>query len=113
MNLDTAERCVLWASVEDFVGLWEVVHLLAGGCPEVPEGERPTLARSTVGDLLEKGYVRLWRRGGSWGRPAPLSAEEVPEALAEAAHWEVPVPDAPNLLVASTAEGRALFLAGT
>jgi hypothetical protein len=113
MNLDAVERCVLWASVEDFLGLWEVAYLLAGGCPDVAEGERPSVARSTVGALLERGYVRLWRRKGSWGRPAPLSAEEVADALAESAYWEAPVPDAPNLLVASTAEGRALFLAGT
>ena len=113
MTLDAVERCVLWASVEDFVGLWEVVHLLAGGCPHVAEGERPSVARRTVGALLERGYVRLWRREGSWGRPELLSAEHVAGVLAEAIHWQPPVPDAPNVLVASTAEGRALFLAGT
>jgi len=113
MTLDAVERCVLWASVEDFVGLWEVAHLLAGGCPDVAEENRPSVARGTVGALLERGYVRLWRREGAWGRPAPLSAEEVADALADAAHWEAPLPEAPHLLVASTPEGRALFLART
>lgn len=113
MILDPVERCVLWASVEDFVGLWEVVHLLAGGCPEVAEDERPSIARATVGALLERGYIRLWRRGGSWGPPELLSAEQVADAMAEIVHWQAPAPGGLNLLLASTAEGRALFLAGT
>jgi len=113
MILDAVERCVLWASVEDFVGLWEVVYLLAGGCPDVAEDERPSVARATVGALLERGYVRLWRREGSWGRPELLAGEQVADVLAEDIHWRAPAPGGPNVLLASTAEGRALFLAGT
>lgn len=111
MTLTPVERRILWSTVEDFLGLWEVVHLIAGGCPDVAEADRPTVARSTLHALLARGWIQIWRRDGSWGRSEPLASDAAIAALFDATHWIAPGDGAPNFLAASTPAGQALFVA--
>ena len=111
MTLTSVERRILWSTVEDFVGLWEVVHLIAGGCPDVAEADRSTVAQSTLQSLLARGWIQIWRRDGSWGQSEPLAADAAVAALADATHWIAPAEGDPNFLAASTRAGQALFVA--
>jgi hypothetical protein len=111
MTLTSVERRILWSTVEDFVGLWEVVHLIAGGCPDVADEDRGRVARTTVESLLTRGWIQIWRRDGAWGQSEPLSSDAAIAALVDAAHWSAPGDGAPNFLAASTRAGQALFVA--
>ena len=61
--MKAAEREVLELAVEDYQGLWEVRSQVEGATGRHGREVREIVARA-VGDLLERGWVRLFRAAG-------------------------------------------------
>lgn len=101
---------VLDAAVEDNQGLWEIVSRLPGLLRDWTDAELRELAEGEIRELLEKGYVALYRRTGAVGEVTLLQPNEVEAALADETSWKVPPePESEEILVGATDLGEAEY----
>ena len=113
MNTLSAEtNAILWASIEDYFGLWEVVWELRSEPLNVPDKDCLESAQQIVRGLLGKRWVKLYGRRGVTFKEEPLPEEEWATILADNAAWSEPEnANALAVLIASTDEGEAAYQA--
>lgn len=108
--MNSAERRVLWASIEDYAGLWELVWELKADHPLLSEAERRIIAERIVRELLARDCLLVYERR------MPGSEKLVPKELWDTVlrkeeNWSEPTGTSIEVLVAATAEGEQLYRA--
>lgn len=102
-----ALRAVLWAALEDYVGLWEVVWEL--NSLEASEGSSPTkLARSVTRELDARGWVEFYQCLEPDGEMIPLD-EPISRLLDDDDSWAEPESGAVSIRMSATDQGKRAY----
>lgn len=109
MNAEpNALRTVLWAAIEDYVGLWAVVWEL--NSIALPDGEDPgQLARMITRDLIDRGWVEVYRCVQPYGEMTPVDAGTVPRLLGDNSNWLEPQRGTVTLHLSATETGAGAY----
>lgn len=111
MKISSVERKILWAAIEDYAGLWELVWELASSCPEIPEPERKAVAERIVTELLEHGCIELYERHELGGREGLVPKGRWEELLSNELNWHEPAVGSTQVLVGATPFGEEVCAA--
>lgn len=111
MRISSVERKILWAAIEDYAGLWELLWELATSCPEIAEPDRKPVAERVVRELLEHGCIELYERSGIGGRERRVPKARWNELLSNVANWREPSAESTEVLVGATEEGEEVYAA--
>ncbi|HEB59624.1 MAG TPA: hypothetical protein ENJ01_10400 [Gammaproteobacteria bacterium] len=115
MNLNLIEeilKTLLWACIEDYAGLWELLWEVNSKVPGMSEFERKRLALQATQFLLEKGFIRLFRCNEPYGDLSELEMYVARGALHEERNWDAPEVDGISIRVGATEEGEELYMSG-
>ena len=112
--MSTEENRILWASIEDYTGLWELVWGLSADYPHMSEAGRRAVAERIVRDLLARGCIELYERQHQVsGNEELVPKERRDDLLRDQANWREPSSESVELLVAATDFGERLYAEGT
>ena len=109
--MNVMERKILWAAIEDYAGLWELVWELNTSFPQIPEIDRRSGAEAIVRSLLARGYVRLFERNRVGENEKLVPNERWEDLLRDEARWREPVGGATEILIAATDAGEEYYAA--
>ena len=107
-----ANRAILELTIDDSYALSEVVARLRSLQPRLAPNEARELARSSVLELVERGFVTITRLHEPGAEESEMSAQDARLALQddlcwlEIPHWR------PHLRVVATAEGAEAYRGG-
>lgn len=113
MKISSVERKILWAAIEDYAGLWELIWELATSCPEVSELERRSVAQRVVRDLLEHNWIDLYERIEIGGKEQLVPRARWDELLSDEANWHEPSTESTEVLIGATPAGEEFYAAKT
>jgi hypothetical protein len=109
MKISPMERKVLWAAIEDYVGLWEIIWELASSCPEIPESDRKSFAERAVRCLIARNCLQLYERSEIGGKEQLVSRARWDELLSDEANWGEPSSRSIEVLLGATNAGEKLY----
>ena len=104
-------KAMLWACVEDYAGLWELVWELNTQFPNYAASDREAAARHGVAALVETGLVKLYRCQEPYGELTELDAAGAEAAVASRKNWEAPANNAVSIRAGATDQGKTAYLA--
>lgn len=102
-------KAILWLAIEDCPGLWEATWQLQTDHPEFDAARTVTRAMAVVNELLERGFVRLYRCQEPYGELSLIDNGHVSDVLAEAANWNEPGPGSVSIRFGATPAGEEAF----
>lgn len=105
-------KAILWASIEDYAGLWEAVWELRPLHRDADDGELLLIARREIDHLIDEGFIALYRTVEPDGEPQRISEQEYRPILEEARNWLAPDWDATAIRFGATPAGEAAYTAG-
>jgi len=105
------ERKILWAAIEDYAGLWELIWELATSCPEISEPQRRSVAERVVRDLLEHNCIELYERRGIGEKERLVPRARWDELLSNEANWREPSTKSTEVLIGATPAGEEVYAA--
>jgi len=98
-------KALLWAAIEDYVGLWEAVWELRALHPDAIPNELTDRAKTILRDFLRDGLIHLYRVVEPDGEPEIIEDVEASGLLASPDSWEEPGPDWVTIRFSATAGG--------
>ena len=104
---------LLWATIEDYAGLWELEWELNSLEGSPPQGSNRHAARELVGDLLRRGWVSLYWSEEPDGNLTPIPPEQSAEVLNDDKLWDSPSGWHRVVRVSATPAGEAAYRAAT
>lgn len=102
-------KAILWLAIEDYSGLWEAAWQLQTDHPDFDSAHAATRAKTVVNELLERGFVRLYRCQEPYGELSVVDNEQVHDVLAEPANWVEPEPESMSIRFGVTPAGEEAF----
>ena len=109
MNETVRRDALLWASIEDYAGLWELeleLNLLDGVPPKVSNRED---ARNLLADLVGRAWISLYWSEEPNGSRTPIPSEDYAGILNDDALWDPPSSWHRVVRVSATPEGEAAY----
>jgi len=106
-------KILLWACIEDYAGLWELLWEVNSKFPEYSESERKHLSLEVAKLLLERGGIKLYRCQESYGNLSELDLESARAVLNGESNWEAPDFEGISIRAGATKKGEALYQAST
>jgi hypothetical protein len=103
-----AQRVILWAAIEDYAGLWELVWELNTAFPDADESEKLSTCQRITGELISSGYVELFRCEEPDGDTTKLPTSEALALILKRDSWKTPDGDTTSLRVSATVSGEEL-----
>src|SRR5436309_14234358 len=103
------ERRILWAAVEDYTGLWEIVWDRANLPPQSTPDDRKRLAQSVLRKFIARDWIRLYREETVGGGVQPISSEEFEAEILRASNWDEPQGPTPTIRIGATSKGEAAY----
>jgi hypothetical protein len=79
------EEKILWAAIEDYAGLWEVVWEFGNEIPPIPFG----IIQATVLSFFNQGYIELFRCKEPYGEVTKID-DGCMDILSDKANWDPP-----------------------
>jgi hypothetical protein len=104
-----AQRVILWAAIEDYAGLWELVWELNTAFPDADESEKLATCQQVTRELISDGHVELFRCEEPDGNLTKLPTDEALTLLSALSSWKTPDDDATSLRVSATTSGEKLY----
>lgn len=100
---------LLWATIEDYVGLWEIYWELNSLLSDKSKTENKETVKKILRYFLDKGLVRLYFN--KWGKHelTELDFDEAVEVLNEEKYWEGPEVNNTCLKIGSTEKGEKYY----
>lgn len=111
MNSEVRKQ-ILWAAIEDYCGLYEVLWELNTTHPHVPEVDRRRAAKECISAMLRRGWLNLcWMRWGTGESRANLiPPSEHAEILSSGHSWEpAPGRGKPYVVIDATPAGKRAY----
>lgn len=103
----------LWACIEDYAGLWELLWEVNSKFPKCPESQRKRLSLEAVQLLLDRGLIKLYQCQEPYGDLSELDLQTARSALKRESYWEAPEFRGISIRVGATEKGKAMWQAGT
>lgn len=100
---------VLWSTIEDFVGLWEILWELNSLLPENSEIENQEIIKGILSFFLEQQLIIFY--SNKWGNKEnkELSFNEALKRLEEKKFWIVPSINEDCVKISSTEKGEKFY----
>ena len=108
MTIEEMERLALERAVEDFTGLWELAWDFDARFPGRGDDVVPN-ARKAIDDLLERGWVSLYRGVRFDGDQVAVPSTEAKRLLARKESWQEPAPSEVQLRIGATPKGELAY----
>ena len=105
-------KIVLWACIEDYAGLWELLWEANSGFPEISEDDRRRLTYEVVLLLLNRGAIKLYRCQEPCQSISELDMESATLALNLKGNWDSPDFEGASIRVGATKSGEGLYSEG-
>lgn len=102
-------KTILWASIEDYAGLWDAVWELRSSHPELSTDELLTRASTVVADLIARGFVALYRYQEPDGELEAIPESQYSAVLDAPDHWEPPEWGGISIRFGATAVGKQAY----
>lgn len=100
---------ILWSTIEDFVGLWEILWELNSVLPEKSHNENRETARKILKHFLEQHLVIFYLN--KWGSDEfeELKYTEALKLLEEERYWNAPDLDELCIRIGNTEKGERFY----
>lgn len=98
------EKTILFAAIEDYVGLWELLWEFADQ-PEITEEEM----RPAIADLTQRGLIKLYFCREPYGELSAVEFEGYEKVLANLYCWVVPGVNQTGIRASATKQGEAYY----
>jgi lauroyl/myristoyl acyltransferase len=100
---------VLWSTIEDFVGLWEVLWELNSVLPEKSEKENQNCAKKILKHFLQHNLVIFYTN--KWGSDElnELKYNEAIKSLEDEKYWNAPAINEMCIKIGNTEKGEKFY----
>ena len=100
---------ILWATIEDFVGLWEIHWELNSLFPEKSKTDNKEVSRKILLYFLDVGLVKFYLN--EWGNDdvKELRINEAKEIINEDKYWDAPSLNDTCIKVGNTEKGEKYY----
>lgn len=100
---------ILWATIEDFVGLWEVCWELNSIYPKNKKKDNQFIAIKIIQYFLEQELVSLYL--SIWGNDElnEVSLEEATQLLKDEKYWDAPAINEVCIKIGNTKKGEKYY----
>lgn len=105
-------KILLWACIEDYAGIWELLWEINSKFPELPRSERRRVTFEVIQLLLHNNFVKLYRCKEPYGDLSELDTDAAHLALKEDKNWEPPAIDGVSIRAEATEKGKDLYQSG-
>jgi hypothetical protein len=102
-------KVILWACIEDYAGLWELLWEVNSAFPEITEDERREQCSGLLLQMLERDLVNIYQCQEPYGELIPLKISEAREVLVNRVNWKAPELNAISIRVGATLLGNEVF----
>ena len=103
-------KAILWASIEDYCGLWELVWEINSLNLNLPQKESQYAALQCMLYLTSKDFVRLFYCQEPYGKMTEIDdINSYPNLLHNSKAWAPPLPKARSIRVAATKAGERYY----
>ena len=109
MRYDTNIEKLLWASMEDYCGLWELVWEINTLHPNNSPRESQHITLHCILDLLSRDLVQLYHCQEPYGRMTMIRRDNYFRYLQDHKVWEPPPPKAHSVRVSATEAGEKYY----
>ena len=107
-NIDIEK--LLWTSIEDYCGLWELVWEINTLHPNLSRKEGQHIALQCMLYLISKDLVRLFYCQEPYGRMIEIvDRSSYPNLLQDLKLWEAPLPGTRSIRVSATKSGEKYY----
>ena len=104
MSLQMLEEKILWAAIEDYAGLYEVIWEFGNEIPPIPFDKIQT----TVLSLLHQGYIELFKCEEPYGEVTKINDGCI-DILSDKKNWDPPELYAISIKVSATESGEKYY----
>jgi hypothetical protein len=98
------EKKILWAAIEDYAGLWEVVWEFGNEIPSIPFNQ----IQATVLELFKNGYIELFRCKEPDGEVIKI-IDNCVGILNDETNWNVPELFDFGIRISATESGKSFY----
>lgn len=105
-------KVLLWACIEDYAGLWELLWEVNSKFPELTDAEKKCMSLEALQLLIEKDFIRLYRCKEPYGKLSELEASVALVALTKEKNWVAPELADVSIRAGATQKGEALYKSG-
>jgi len=100
---------ILWSTIEDFVGLWEILWELNSALPEKSQKENQEKARRILRYFLEQSLVTFYMN--KWGSDEleKLYFNEALKLLEDEKYWNAPAVNELCIKIGNTEKGKNFY----
>lgn len=111
MSIDTEQlaRRILWACIEDYAGLWELLWEANTEFPNECAADRELATQRLVRSFHNKGLVTLYRCQEPYGELTQIGPDQVSGLLEDRRNWEAPDIRGLSIRASATKAGEAAY----
>jgi len=110
MKSDMNIKKVLWASIEDYCGLWEVVWEINTLHPNLSSKASQHVALQCILQLISKDLVKLFYCQEPYGEMMEITDKSsYPRLLQDSKSWNPPMADSRSVRVSATDSGKKYY----
>jgi len=102
-------KVVLWATIEDYVGLWELLWEVNTQFSDIPEEQRKQALLEVLQQLLNKDLINLYSCKEPYGEVSILDKSIAYAALTEEKNWQAPDLTDISIRAGATEKGEAFY----
>ena len=109
-NLVEAKRAVLWAIIEDYCGLFDILREVSTQITDVSKTECHRIATQIVSELLLEDYAELYICSHINESTSPVVKVQAITIIADPASWNAPSSiDKTYYCLSATSQGELLY----
>jgi len=104
------ERAILWASIEDYCGLWELVWEIISLYPNLSKKKNRDATSRCILHLISKDFVELLYCQEPYGEMIKIGdRNNCPNLLCNPKVWASPLPKSQSIRVSATKAGEKYY----
>lgn len=100
---------ILWSTIEDFVGLWDILWELNTAFPENSQKENQESAKKILRYFLEQNLVTFYMSKWGCDELKELQFEEALKVLDEEKYWNAPEINELCIKIGNTEKGEKFY----
>lgn len=113
MNIvNEVTKVLLWACIEDYAGLWELLWEVNSKFPETSEAQRKKLSLDVTRLLLDNELIKLYLCKEPYGELSEIDTHSAISFIGDERNWEAPEFEGISVRAGATKKGEALYEAG-
>jgi len=101
--MNEIERKIVWAAIEDYAGLWELIWEISSLNPKIPQLENIKVVKEIIKKYIDNDIIDIYEN--IWGEKEYFLVQNNLQLLNQSSFWEPPLLGEKCLTISCTGKG--------